>query len=299
MTKTRNKGYKHPYKPQKKTLILLEQVNLVLEEYRAYWPLTCRQIFYRLVGAYGFDKTEGAYGRLLNHLALARRGRVIPFEAIRDDGVSSYAIDHYKDHDHFMRHVRRLGMQYKRDKLASQDIQVEVWCEAAGMLPQLDAIAREYSIKTYSSGGFDSLTTKKDLADRIIAQDKFTYILHLGDYDPSGECIFNSGAEDVRAFVLEDRRWNTIDVEFIRVALTEEQVDIYDLPTAPPKSTDSRTAKWEGEGTCQLEALSPSQISGLLTEAIEDLINLDLVYEEEHQEQADREKIHTLLLPQH
>lgn len=299
MAQTRNKGYKHPYNPQKKTLILLEQVNLVLDEYRDYWPLTCRQIFYRLVGAHDFDKTEGAYERLLNHLANARRGRVIPFEAIRDDGVTTYAINHYEDHDHFMRHVRQLGKEYKRNKLASQDAHVEVWCEAAGMLPQLDDIAREYSIKTFSSGGFDSLTTKKDLANRIIQQNKFTYILHLGDYDPSGESIFNSGAEDVRAFVVADRRWNTIDVEFIRVGLTKEQVGLYDLPTAPPKSTDTRTANWGGDTTCQLEALSPSQIAGLLTEAIEGIINLDLVYGEADQEEADREKIATLLLPQH
>ena len=81
----RSRGYIENYNPQNKTIELLAQVKEVLAEYRKYWPLTCRQIFYRMVGAYGFDKTELAYKRLCEHLANARRGRYIPFEAIRDE----------------------------------------------------------------------------------------------------------------------------------------------------------------------------------------------------------------------
>ena len=40
--------------------------------------------------------------------------------------------------------------------------------------------------------------------------------------------------------------------QFRRVALTKEQVDGYELPTAPPKKSDSRSKKWKGE-TCQLQ----------------------------------------------
>ena len=44
---------------------LLGQVEAVLDEYADYLPLTVRQIFYRLVGAYGYEKTERAYARLV------------------------------------------------------------------------------------------------------------------------------------------------------------------------------------------------------------------------------------------
>ena len=37
-------------------MALLDQIQTVLEEYREQLPLTCRQIFYRLVGSYGYDK---------------------------------------------------------------------------------------------------------------------------------------------------------------------------------------------------------------------------------------------------
>jgi len=52
------------WNPRPDTLDRLRVVNGVLQEYRAQLPLTNRQIFYRLVGAHGYDKTEKAYARL-------------------------------------------------------------------------------------------------------------------------------------------------------------------------------------------------------------------------------------------
>jgi hypothetical protein len=43
----------------------------------------------------------------------------------------------------------------------------------------------------------------------------------------------------------------------VRVALVEEHITRFDLPTAPPKKTSSRTKNWRGSATCQLEALPP------------------------------------------
>src|SRR6476659_7723521 len=77
-----------PWQPQRKTRILLGSVQTVLDEYLEYLPLTVRQVFYRLVGAHGYDKTEKAYANLCEHLNRARRASLIPFETIRDDGTT-------------------------------------------------------------------------------------------------------------------------------------------------------------------------------------------------------------------
>ncbi|SFB82568.1 hypothetical protein [Tropicimonas isoalkanivorans] len=290
----RPRGYIDDYRPSTSTRALLSQAQEVLDEYRQYWPLTIRQIFYRLVGAHGYDKTEGAYKRLCHHLANARRGRWISFDAIRDDGVTTYSLDHFVDRDDFLRHVRRLGETYTRDKLAGQDLHIEVWGEAAGMLPQLYHVAEPYSVPVYSSGGFDSLTAKKRLADRICRMEKEATILHLGDFDPSGESIFDSVAEDVTAFVMSDRPHGLVSVAFERVALTAEQVSRYGLPTAPPKTTDSRSKSWDG-GTCQLEALPPNVIAEILRAAIERHIDGDQLALDRQFEANDRIMINGLL----
>jgi hypothetical protein len=292
----RARGYIADYRPHAKTRLLLEQVEAVLEDYQDHWPLTCRQIFYRMVAAYGFDKTDSAYGNLCHHIANARRARLIPFYAIRDDGVSTYRRDHFENHDAFLAYVREMSQNYTRDKLAGQDLHIEVWCEAAGMLPQLDDVAKPYSVRVYSSGGFDSLTAKKDLADRICEIGKPAVILHLGDYDPSGVSIFDSVAEDVSAFVAADRPWATVDVTFERIALTAEQVRHYNLPTAPAKATDTRSKSWSG-GTCQLEALPPNVIAGILRSAIERHIDHDQFVSDFKAEDEDRRVIRQRLLP--
>lgn len=291
----RPRGYILDYSPHAKTRELLDQVQAVLDEYRQYWPLTCRQIWYRLVGAHGCDKTEAAYGRLCHHIANARRGRLIPFHTIRDDGVTTYSLDHFEDRDHFLRHVRELGETYTRNKLAGQETHMEVWAEAAGMLPQLYRVAEPFSVPVYSSGGFDSLTAKKRLADRVCEGGKPTVILHLGDHDPSGVSIFDSVAEDVAAFVASDRPHGLVTVAFERVALTADQVRQYDLPTAPPKATDSRSKGWTG-GTCQLEALPPNVIAGILRTAIERRLDQAQLGADQAREEHERREIQTLLL---
>lgn len=268
------RGYLDGYRPQAKTRDLLDSARAVLNEYRDHWPLTCRQIFYRLIGAHGFEKSEGFYSKLCHHLANARRARVIPFKAIRDDGVSTVTLDHFDDADHFRARVRRQAETYRRNVMADQRLHVEVWCEAAGMILQLADVAHRYSVPVYSSSGFDSLTAKKALADRICSIGKPAVIIHLGDYDPSGAAMFSVIAEDVGAFVAADRPWGGVDVRFERVALNAEQVAAYGLATAPAKASDSRSARWEG-GTCQLEALAPDQIAELLDNAIMRLIDAE------------------------
>jgi hypothetical protein len=68
---SRARGYIEVYRPHGATRALIEIVIEVLDEYQDHWPLTARQIFYRLVGAFGYDKTEAFYGRLCHHLANA------------------------------------------------------------------------------------------------------------------------------------------------------------------------------------------------------------------------------------
>src|SRR5215472_17712700 len=63
---TRVRGFAE-WSPHRKTRALLVHVNAVLHEYANHLPLTIRQIFYRLVGAHGYEKTEQAYDRLIEY----------------------------------------------------------------------------------------------------------------------------------------------------------------------------------------------------------------------------------------
>ena len=262
----RPKGY-YDWRPRKKTVQLLAQVHQVLNEYEEYLPLTVRQIFYRLVGNYGYEKTDAAYKKLAEKLTLARRAGFIPFEAIRDDGIVLLANRWHDGVEGFWDEVGQQAKRYERDRQLGQKFRLELWAESAGMLPQLDRIASRYSIPVYSAGGQPSVTANWDISGRIVDQDVPTVILHVGDYDPSGESIFRSMTEDIAAFVEADRIIQTIRLEPVRVALTAEQVADYNLPTAPVKSRDSRSKKWQEQGkggSCLLEALATEVLSVLV-----------------------------------
>jgi hypothetical protein len=278
----RPKGFA-PWRPQRKTLVVLAQVKDILDEYRAELPLTARQIFYRLVGAYGFPKNENAYERLTNILVRARRSGRVPFESIRDDGASVLACTHYEDKEDFYKHVRELGENWTKNKLTNQGVDVRIYCEAAGMMPQIARVSHRYSVPVYSCSGFDSLTSKYDLAQDVSRaltyKGRHTVVLHLGDHDPSGESMFSDGlVEDVHAFVssIIPHKDPSDVVVFKRVALTAEQATSYSLEPAPAKTTDSRSKKWGAKPTYQLEALPPDVLAGMVDAEITALFNREI-----------------------
>lgn len=286
----RPRGYDLEWSPQAATRELLAHVDEVLDEYAEHLPLTVRQVFYRLVAGGVIDKTERAYSNLAEHLVRARRAKRISFDSIRDDGEVIYSAEFHDGPEGFFDATARRLRNYRRDRQAGQAQRLELWCEAAGMAPQLVRVADVYSVPVFSSGGFASLTTVRRIADRALRNDVPTVLLHVGDLDPSGESIFASLAQDAAAFVEADRVIQPQRVEAVRVALTSEQVVDYGLPTAAAKTSDRRSRRWRG-GTCQVEALAPDELAATVEQAITKYLSKDIFEAQLEQERGDRQEI--------
>lgn len=266
---TRPRGFAD-WNPRPDTFRLVEQVLSVLDEYSEHLPLTARQVFYRLVGAHGFDKTEQAYSRLCEYINRARRARLIPMNAIRDDGTTAIPPRGFSDPAEFWAAVQHTADTYTRQLDHGQPVHVELWVEAQGMVPQVARVARDFGAHVYSSGGFDSTTAKHEAAERMASRDKPTVIVHVGDYDPSGLSILDSRAEDINAFV---HGMDGIDPSWQVAAVTAAQIRRYDLPTAPQKTTDRRGEQMAD--TVQCEALTPGQLRTVLLDALAPLTDWD------------------------
>jgi hypothetical protein len=251
-----------PWSPRGTTQELLDRVRAVLGEYEDYLPLTVRQIFYRLVGAHEYEKSERAYERLAEHLVRARRARLIPMEVIRDDGGIIMRPDMWASAEEFLASVRVQASELMLDRTEGQNTRLVVICEAAGMAPQLARVANPFGVAVMSSGGFDSLTDKHSFAEQLAGHDRPTKAVHIGDHDPSGAHMFLAFLEDVQAFA----RHLGGEATFTRLAVTPEQIARYRLPTAPPKRDDRRA--FSGQ-TCQAEALAPDDLADILRSAIE------------------------------
>ncbi len=219
-----------------------------------------------------------AYDRLCEYLNRARRAKIIPFKVIRDDGWNETQEAGWTDPDELVDLFLNLAGEYTRNKQTRQPYQVYLITEAAGMVPQLARVADRYSVRVMSSGGFDSLTVKYDLARKAKQNEKATVFLHVGDYDPSGVCIYDSLAADVEAF-------SGGDGYFERVALLPEHIEKYSLPTAPAKANDKRGNNVKQ--TCQLEALPPDVLAALVDDAIRQYYDLSVLENDLVEEQQE------------
>jgi hypothetical protein len=123
-------------------------------------------------------------------------------------------------------------------------------------------------------------------------QGRPTVILHLGDHDPSGETIFDAISEDIYAFLEVDvpHKDPTDVATFERVALTPAQIAEYDLPTDPAKES-SHSAGWGNRRACQLEALEPDVLAGVLDSAIQSHLDLATLIRDRRLEREERQRI--------
>lgn len=288
----RPKGY-IDWRPNDKWEPILDNVKSVLRENQTYAPgssLTVRQIFYALVGQYGFDKTEQAYNNLAEMLVKARRARLVSFNEIIDIGGTTGGGGHgYANLDRFLRGLGSWATYYDRDQFQAQPFHILAFCEAEGLVNTAGEMFGKYGVKLTGTGGFASLTVNHTLAMDIVRRDKPTIFMHLGDFDPSGVSIFESMSQDIGAFVADE-----LGVDFdeetgetecdddepgfrpVRIGLLPEHIDRWSLESAPPKKSDSRSANWVGE-TTQLEALKNPQLRSIIDEAIEPIIDWDQV----------------------
>jgi hypothetical protein len=263
--RTRPRGFA-PWKPQPAGLEMVRSVSQVLNEYHAHLPLTLRQVFYRLVVKGTVEKTERGYKRLCELMNRARRAEMIPMDAIRNDGTTVRMAHDFESEKEVRTYLHEFVRSARMDLQRGQPERLELWCEAAGMVPQLQRVAQPYGIPVISSGGFDSLTAKHDMAERYSCQGR-TRVLHIGDFDPSGVHIYLSLAEDIKAFT-----GNGL-VEFERLAVLPEHINSYHLPTAPPKRTDRRS--FADNRTVQAEAFDPGTLAQLVETAVLRYLDLE------------------------
>lgn len=260
---TRVRGFA-PWRPEPASLELVEQVRKVLSLFRAYLPVTIRQVFYRLVSTIGYPKDEESYERLCEVLNRARRAGLIDWDDFRDDGFQRSRVSSFDSPSDWAKAILHSARTYRLDRQSGQSRRLVVWCEAAGMVPQLERVAKEFSVPVLCSGGFDSVTAKHAVAVEWASMGDVT-VLHLGDHDPSGVHMFGSLDEDIRSFL------GGLDgggrVQFQRLAVTLEQVVEFNLPTALAKKTDRRS--FVGD-TVQCEALPPDELARILERAILD-----------------------------
>lgn len=283
--RSRPVGYA-PWNPRAKTRESLDQILAVLGDHREYWPITPRQVLYRLMGRGEATKQDAE--RIGDYIVRGRRAGFIPWDAIGDGRTESMVPVVCDDPEAFFAEMRQSASVYRLDRQEGQPVYIELVVEAAGAVEQVFRTTVDYGVPVHSGSGFVSVDALRKVVVRAEQREVPTVILVAGDLDPAGIDIRARVEDEITAFAVGH---DLSGVEVRTIALTEDQIDELELIKAPmERKKRKRYPWWQHTWTVELEAVSPGDLASIVIEAIEDRTDADTrqaVIDREAEERAE------------
>ncbi|WP_088186353.1 hypothetical protein [Desulfosporosinus sp. FKA] len=272
-------------------LSLVEQINNVIDDYSAQgYNLTLRQVYYQMVARAIIPNNERSYKNLGVLISDARLAGFIDWNAIEDRTRNLQGRSHWQTPGNM---IDSAAYSYHLDYWNGQRNYVEVWVEKDALIGIVGQICQQLDVNFFSCRGYVSqsemwgaarrLKRRQDMGQQII-------LLHLGDHDPSGKDMSRDIQERLITF-------ETYGVEFHRLALNMDQVELYGPPPNPTKITDSRAGNYIrefGHDCWELDALEPQVISELIGSNVQKYRNDKLyraVLKQEREEKGMLEEV--------
>ena len=247
-------------------------------------PMTLRGLFYRLVSEGLIAKAENEYEKVGRYLLKLRRSGAIPYSWIAD---STRWMRKPRTYDSLRDALFQTAQTYRRALWNDQSAYVEIWVEKDTLAGILTQETTAWDVPLMVVRGFGSETYLYEASQGIAAQGKPAYLYLLTDHDPSGLASASDVASKIRRFLPD------FPCTVERVAVTDEQIVAWSLPTRPTKTSDSRSKSFTGESV-ELDAIPPATLRGLVRDCIERHIDpaiLQRTWNLEDQERASLENI--------
>jgi hypothetical protein len=250
--------------------------------------LTLRALHYQLVGR-GMFNTMQHYKRVVSAMEVARWSGDVEFDTFTDlertmaNKTRAEETDLDDSVEAAKDAIQSWMNYYSKNRWENQPIYPEIFIEKKALQMMFQNTADINDIALGAVKGYPSLTFLYEAANRFKEMNrrgKQCVILYFGDYDPSGEDIPRSIEENI------NRMGGNVEVR--RFALFESQVLEWNLPPAPTKDTDSRTANWDGIGQVELDAVDRDVLQQLTQSAIDSVFDQDLHNELLSQEEDEQ-----------
>jgi hypothetical protein len=227
---------------------------------RAGQPMTVRQVFYQATVRGIVEKAESGYAKVQTDLTLMRRADELPYGWLADNTRWQRKPNTFNSVKEALKETARF---YRKALWADADSYVEIWLEKDALAGVVYPITSMYDVPLMVARGYASLSFLHNAAEYINDLVVPAYIYHLGDFDPSG---VNAG-EKIEETLMEMAP--DAEIYFERIAVTEQQITAWNLPTRPTKATDTR-AKNFGSISVELDAIEPNRLRNIVSGAIEE-----------------------------
>ena len=288
-----------------KSLALIATCNKIIADYTAQgYILTLRQLYYQLVSRDVIPNKQSEYKRVGSVVNDGRLAGLIDWSMLEDRTRNVKSISHWNSPEEI---VEAVANQYAIDKWSTQAVRPEVWIEKDALVGVIERTCRDIDVSYFSCRGYTSQSEMWGAAQRFIKHARNgqrTHVIHLGDHDPSGIDMSRDIEDRIKMFMAHEKITINPNIltggktyrgdhflEFTRIALNRDQIDQYDPPPNPAKSTDSRFKGYmdeHGEESWELDALEPQVLDDLIREKVDEL--RDEINYSERQEQEEREK---------
>jgi hypothetical protein len=269
------------------TLALIKRCNRIIADYTAQgFVLTLRQLYYQLVSRDIIPNRQTEYKRLGSVVNDARLAGLIDWLAIEDRTRNVERIRAWKNPAEL---VAAAGEAYHIDLWMGQKYRPEVWIEKDALAGVIDGVCREFDTPYLSCRGYTSQSEMWVGAMRLretILRGQTPVIFHLGDHDPSGMDMTRDIVGRLEMFMG--------GTKLERLALNLDQIQKYNPPPNPAKSTDSRFQGYVaefGDESWELDALEPSVLVKLIRQSIRKLIDKPLWNERLAVREAGKQEI--------
>ncbi|MBF0477634.1 MAG: hypothetical protein HQK59_17775, partial [Deltaproteobacteria bacterium] len=144
-----------------------EQVIQAAEELREFWPLTLRQLYYRLVASGAIPNKKSAYKTLSELVKNMRKAEMLEWGSIEDRGRRVSAKLGFTSPEAFLEQELKSFLEgYSRCLVQEQRNHLELWIEKDALSQVFQPIADTYCIRTVICKGFSSVTLLRNFYER-------------------------------------------------------------------------------------------------------------------------------------
>lgn len=257
--------------------------NQIVKILESDHPQSVRHVFYRMTDPRlpaNVPKTENGYRLIVRRCLFLRRSGRLPYGWISDSSRAGYHVQTFGGPGDF---VRRVAGMYRAELWTPELPHVEVWVESRSLAGVLRDTCRELAVSLYPSGGFSSATLCHEAAQFIDNRKRDNAVVcYVGDHDPAGVLIDKS-------IEAELRRHLKTPLEFRRLAVNQEQIEKYDLPSKPRKPGDRR--RLDIQETTEAEAIPADLMRRMVRDAVESYLPQGALHAVKVAEESERESL--------
>ena len=274
---------------------LIDTANEIIEEYQADgYVLTVRQLYYQLVARDIIANNLKEYKRVAGIFNDARLAGLMDWDAIEDRTREFVRRSRWLSGAHAMRSI---ADQFHMDMWQGQPSRVFVIVEKEALIGVFERVCNEWDIPVLAARGYPSVSVVRSFVESdilpTIQDEQRVHILHFGDHDPSGIDMSRDLKDRFNLFLSPSG--DDYNYDFTRCALNMSQVEEQKPPENPAKSTDSRFASYVqqfGRSSWELDALNPQYLTQLVTDELDDVIDLAQWQERSDEIEAIRRRMY-------